>query len=295
MHSEVQILASYPHCVVAPGKTSDDRTDDTSYHPSIRIFKDCHSCSLDTGVLPFPMLLAAYLFLAISLDASCDVESEDIEQKEDQNTSGLYMLNMMPYGVGYPLGQLGSAVPAVSPPSFLCTPSLLAVLSPIPLGRMLEVARTTAEVAPSRHLPQVSRDEKRASQHTCSENDQAAPMSSRDLECDEQQPYTHKHHHVLKSSASCSHAHLLTRTYAALHHIYQSQRVLVYSHSWEGSPPQDFIQDAFNLVTALPTAVYLTHVEGENQRQNPSHQSTGLEVVWVTESEYLLELCRLEE
>ncbi|KAK4806226.1 hypothetical protein QYF61_013370 [Mycteria americana] len=39
---------------------------------------------------------------------------------------------MMPYGVEYPFGleypfsQLGSAVPAVSPPSFLCTPSLLA-------------------------------------------------------------------------------------------------------------------------------------------------------------------------
>lgn len=27
------------------------------------------------------------------------------------------------------------------------------------------------------------------------------------------------------------------------------------------------MQDAFNLVTALPTAVYLTHVEGKNQRQ----------------------------
>ncbi|KAK4831745.1 hypothetical protein QYF61_018943 [Mycteria americana] len=38
----------------------------------------------------------------------------------------LYMLSMMLYGVGYPCGQLGSAVPVVSPPSFLCTPSLLA-------------------------------------------------------------------------------------------------------------------------------------------------------------------------
>jgi len=28
--------------------------------------------------------------------------------------------------VGYPSGQLGPAVPAVSPPNFLCTPSLLA-------------------------------------------------------------------------------------------------------------------------------------------------------------------------
>ncbi|KAK4830244.1 hypothetical protein QYF61_009311 [Mycteria americana] len=36
------------------------------------------------------------------------------------------LLSMMSYGVGYPFGQLGSAVPAVAPPSFLCTPSLLA-------------------------------------------------------------------------------------------------------------------------------------------------------------------------
>ncbi|KAK4823300.1 hypothetical protein QYF61_000513 [Mycteria americana] len=38
----------------------------------------------------------------------------------------LYMLSMMSYGVEYPFGQLGSAVPAVSPPNSLCTPSLLA-------------------------------------------------------------------------------------------------------------------------------------------------------------------------
>ncbi|KAK4829699.1 hypothetical protein QYF61_006074 [Mycteria americana] len=37
----------------------------------------------------------------------------------------LYTLSMTSYGVEYPFGQLGSAVPAVSPPSFLCTPSLL--------------------------------------------------------------------------------------------------------------------------------------------------------------------------
>ena len=37
----------------------------------------------------------------------------------------LYMLNMMSYGLEYPLGQLGSAVPAVSPPNSLCPPSLL--------------------------------------------------------------------------------------------------------------------------------------------------------------------------
>ncbi|KAK4830790.1 hypothetical protein QYF61_013623 [Mycteria americana] len=39
---------------------------------------------------------------------------------------GLSMLSMTPYSVGYPFGQLGSAVPAVSPPNSLCTPSLLA-------------------------------------------------------------------------------------------------------------------------------------------------------------------------
>jgi len=38
----------------------------------------------------------------------------------------LYMLSIMPYGMEYPFGQLGSAVPAVSPSRFLCTPSLLA-------------------------------------------------------------------------------------------------------------------------------------------------------------------------
>ncbi|KAJ7413977.1 hypothetical protein WISP_87061 [Willisornis vidua] len=35
----------------------------------------------------------------------------------------LYMLSMMLYGIGYPLDQLGSAVPAVSPHHPLCTPS----------------------------------------------------------------------------------------------------------------------------------------------------------------------------
>jgi len=38
----------------------------------------------------------------------------------------VYMLIMTSYGLGYPSGQLGSAVPPGSPPSFLCTPSLLA-------------------------------------------------------------------------------------------------------------------------------------------------------------------------
>jgi len=52
-------------------------------------FKDCHNCSLDTGILPFLPLLAAYLFLAITLDVACDVELEETKQKEEQNTSGL--------------------------------------------------------------------------------------------------------------------------------------------------------------------------------------------------------------
>jgi len=33
----------------------------------------------------------------------------------------LYMPSMTPYCMEYPLGQLGSAVPAMSPPNFLCT------------------------------------------------------------------------------------------------------------------------------------------------------------------------------
>jgi len=36
------------------------------------------------------------------------------------------MLSRTPYGMAYPFGQLGSAVPAASAPSFLGTPSLLA-------------------------------------------------------------------------------------------------------------------------------------------------------------------------
>jgi len=39
----------------------------------------------------------------------------------------LYMLSVTPYGMEYPFGQLGSGVPAVSPTSSLCTPSLLPV------------------------------------------------------------------------------------------------------------------------------------------------------------------------
>jgi len=37
----------------------------------------------------------------------------------------LYMLSVTSYGMGHPFDQLGSAVPAVPPPSSLCTPSLL--------------------------------------------------------------------------------------------------------------------------------------------------------------------------
>jgi len=38
----------------------------------------------------------------------------------------LYMLSTTSYGMEYPCGQSGSAVPAVPPPTFLCTPSPLA-------------------------------------------------------------------------------------------------------------------------------------------------------------------------
>jgi len=38
----------------------------------------------------------------------------------------LFLLRMMLHDMGCPFGQLGSAVPAVSQPSFLCTPSPLA-------------------------------------------------------------------------------------------------------------------------------------------------------------------------
>lgn len=34
-------------------------TNDTSNHENTRIFKDCHDYSLDTGIVPFPTLLAA--------------------------------------------------------------------------------------------------------------------------------------------------------------------------------------------------------------------------------------------
>jgi len=37
-----------------------------------------------------------------------------------------YRFRMASHGVEYPFGQFGPAVLAVSPPSFLCTPSLLA-------------------------------------------------------------------------------------------------------------------------------------------------------------------------
>ena len=36
------------------------------------------------------------------------------------------LLSMTSHGLEYPFGQLGSAVPAVPPPSSLCIPSLLA-------------------------------------------------------------------------------------------------------------------------------------------------------------------------
>ena len=42
-----------------------------------------------------------------------------------QPTSPVCLFSMTSYGMEYPFGQFGPAVPAVSPPSFLCTPSLL--------------------------------------------------------------------------------------------------------------------------------------------------------------------------
>jgi len=37
-----------------------------------------------------------------------------------------YLLSSMTYIMGYPFGHFGSAVPLLSPPNFLLTPSLLA-------------------------------------------------------------------------------------------------------------------------------------------------------------------------
>jgi len=52
-----------------------------------------------------------------------------IPEKQSQPPSQLplvYILSVTSYGTEYPFGQFGSAVPAVSPPVFLCIPSLLA-------------------------------------------------------------------------------------------------------------------------------------------------------------------------
>jgi len=52
--------------------------------------------------------------------------SQSLSSAPPQPTFPLvYMLSMMSYGMEYHFGQLKSAVPAVSPPNFLCTPSLL--------------------------------------------------------------------------------------------------------------------------------------------------------------------------
>ena len=48
------------------------------------------------------------------------------EQRPPPAVPPVHIPSIMSYGVGYPFGQLGSAVPAMSPPSFLCTPSPLA-------------------------------------------------------------------------------------------------------------------------------------------------------------------------
>ncbi|KAK4813411.1 hypothetical protein QYF61_004748, partial [Mycteria americana] len=53
-------------------------------------------------------------------------EFRSLHHKLQNKYQQRYRLSMTPYGVGYPFGQLGSAVLAVSPPSFLCPPNLLA-------------------------------------------------------------------------------------------------------------------------------------------------------------------------
>ena len=42
------------------------------------------------------------------------------------SSPSILLLSIMSHGMEYPFGHLASAVPVVSPPSFLCTPSLLA-------------------------------------------------------------------------------------------------------------------------------------------------------------------------
>lgn len=58
-------------------------TKDTSYHSDISIFKDCHICTLDSWIIPFPALLAACHSPAIASD---NTKLEDTEQNGDQNT-----------------------------------------------------------------------------------------------------------------------------------------------------------------------------------------------------------------
>ena len=70
------------------------------------------------------------------LGGACFLESSSREIQMSSSSffiPRLYMLRVTSYGMGYPFSQLGSAVPAGSPSSFLCTPSLL-------VGRTVEQA-----------------------------------------------------------------------------------------------------------------------------------------------------------
>lgn len=57
----------------------------------------------------------------------------------------LYVLSMMSYGLEHPLGHLGSSAPAVSPPKFLCTHTLLVLPAKPsrPLTQVLEAPDLT--------------------------------------------------------------------------------------------------------------------------------------------------------
>jgi len=55
-------------------------------------------------------------------DKCCNSERSPLPPSSPQ----LYMLSVTLYGMENPFGQLGSALTAVSPPNYFCTPSLLA-------------------------------------------------------------------------------------------------------------------------------------------------------------------------
>ncbi|KAK4817679.1 hypothetical protein QYF61_024908 [Mycteria americana] len=77
------------------------------------------------------------------LDIICHWHSLTLDITHKKNL--IHILSMTPYGMEQPFGQLGSAVPAVSPPNFLCTPSLLAggaeqpqLSQPVFIGEVLQ-------------------------------------------------------------------------------------------------------------------------------------------------------------